>query len=98
MYWDKQSKNLGILKEEIKTIVTFEAKGDLRKIISLRSSCGCTTPIYDPETGMLKVSYKPGLVPKHLEAQGYYNSTKTITVAYEDGIKDVLSFNAKIIK
>lgn len=97
MNWERQSRYIGDVKVGVKTVIKFKAV-NISKIRTLQSSCGCSTPRYDEETKEIIVSFTPNPIPRHLRGQGYYKATKTITVAYVDGTKDVLSFTAKINK
>ena len=97
MSWKEQSKNIGNIKVGAKVTIKFKAV-DIPKIKLLQSSCGCSTPHYNENTKELIVGFNPNPVPKHLKAQGHYKTTKTITVTYVDGTKDVLSFTATVNK
>jgi hypothetical protein len=94
--WGNKSINLGTIKENVKKIIIFEALNELNNIHSMSSSCGCSTPKQDGNK--IVVSYTPGTIPFHLISQGFYNTTKTITITYKDGTTDILSFKAKITK
>jgi len=88
--WKTKHKNVGTINVGQRQIIKFHATKELAKIINLSSSCGCSKPNYDKKTRTLNVSYNPGSVPKHLKAQGWYNTTKKITITYNDGTQDIL--------
>lgn len=97
MKWKSKHINLGSIKEGfIKTII-FEAEEDLENITTMHSSCGCSTPTLDGKRKIV-IKFSPGYVPVHLYNIGYYTKTPTVTINYQDGQSDVLSFTAKIIK
>lgn len=96
--WKSNSKNIGNVTTGQRQIIKFYAVRELPEISSLSSSCGCSKPNYDKKTKILNVSYNPGSIPKHLKAQGWYNTTKTITIVYKDGTRDILKFSAKVNK
>lgn len=96
--WIQKEINLGEVKSRTKVPVRFTAN-EVLNIKNIIASCGCTTPEYKKGgTKEVYVVFNSGDVPKHLEAVGYYTTTKTLTVFYEDGSDDILSFKAKIIK
>lgn len=96
--WKTNKKNVGTVTVGQRQIIKFYANKELPKIVNLSSSCGCSKPNYDKKTKVLNVSYNPGSIPKHLKSQGWYNTTKTITITFVDGTKDVLSFSARVNK
>jgi hypothetical protein len=63
----------------------------------MHSSCGCSTPTLEGDRKIV-IKFNPGYVPIHLYNIGYYTKTPTVTINYQDGQSDVLSFIAKIIK
>jgi len=96
--WKEFEKNIGIVYVNRKVDIYFYDNKELPVIKSITSSCGCSSANYDVETKRLSVNYKPGSIPTHLLNQGYYTTTKYITVTYEDDSKDILSFTAKVYK
>ena len=99
MNWIQDSIKIGLSKVGIRRIIKFQAVGTLPEIRKIASSCGCSQPTYISESNSIEVAYKPNPIPKHLRGkQSFYNSTKTITVYYVDGTKDVLTFSSKVIK
>ena len=98
MRWKDRQVSLGNIKIGKKQRIVYQALEELPEIKTLQSSCGCSIPVYDATNNQIIVTFSPGSVPKHLKGQGYYSTTKTITVTYIDGTKDVLSFTAKIFQ
>lgn len=98
MSWKNKVQNLGELKVGRKKKIIFKRTSTELNIKSITSSCGCSKPFYDEINKQIIVTYTPKKIPHHLKSQGYYNSVKHITVFYEDGTKDVLTFQSKIIK
>ena len=94
MIWQKKHINLGVIKAHSKKELTFIPEGELNNISSMVSSCGCSSPKQMGNT--IVVTYTPGAVPFHLQAKGEYKTTKNITITYDDGTQDVLSFTAII--
>jgi hypothetical protein len=43
----------------------------------------------------MQLIFTPKPVPVHLMAQGWFNSTKSITIVYTTGEADILSFSTK---
>ncbi len=98
MNWITKQINLGDIKVGKKQTIIFSSTKQLDNIISLDSSCGCSTPSYNKEQQQLIVIYTPGSIPKHLKSVGVYTTTKTITITYEGGGSEVLSFKARVSK
>lgn len=97
--WRQRQINLGDTNVGEKRKFSFMSTGELPEIETITASCGCTTPEYNKEEGVLIVNFKAGKIPKHLQGkQNYYNTSKYITVFYKNGLKDVLSFTSKIIQ
>lgn len=88
--------NLGDLKVgKTKNIIFYpEEKETLEEIVSMSSSCGCSTPKI--ENDKIIVTYTPGSVPLHLQHLGQYETKKTITINYKYGSSEILSFSAII--
>lgn len=96
--WVNDFINLGEVKVGETVEVKFIATKEL-KIKGAIASCGCSTPKYDKKGAKeLIVVYKVGSIPRHLESAGFYTTTKTITVSFEDGSEDILKFHAKVVK
>ena len=97
MNWQQKTLKLGTIKSGVKQTINFLSNGKL-EIVNIVASCGCTSPKYFKEENRLQVIYTPGSIPIHLRTTGRFTTTKTITVHYIDGTKDVLSFTAIITK
>jgi len=96
MNWEQIKINIGEQRVGKKKVITFKPLGELKEIASMVSSCGCSTP---KQVGNnIEVSYTPGSIPYHLVQQGFYTTTKKITITYKDNSKDVLSFTATVKK
>lgn len=95
--WRSKHIELGEIPIKKQTII-FQAIGTLPRIIDLSSSCGCSKPKFKREKNQIVVTYTPTSIPRHLISQGWYETTKRITVRYADGTQDVLLFSAKVIK
>ena len=95
--WKSKYIDAGSIIEKSKRGIAFQATENIPEIMSLQSSCGCTTPEYDKETGVLRVIYSAGKVPIHLRQSTKKTIvTQSITVTYVDGTKDILSFDITI--
>lgn len=96
--WKTNFLELGRIKEKSKNLVFFEYNLPLPegfKIISMRSSCGCSVPNEEPDG--ISVEYKSADVPPQLEAQGEYTAVKKITVETNQG-DFILEFRATVYK
>lgn len=94
MKWIKKHISLGEIKSGKKKELIFTPEGELKSIRNMVSSCGCSSPKKVGNT--IVVTYTPGSVPFHLRAKGEYITTKNITIYYNDGTSDILSFTATI--
>ena len=92
--WKNPIVNLGEVYAHSKTTVYFYL-AELTEIKGLSSSCGCTTPEFEQNKGRLKVIYKAGKLPLHLESQTIKTHVK---VTYEDKTVELLYINATKIK
>jgi hypothetical protein len=90
--------DLGELKVGVTKDIIFypKEKETLEEIVSISSSCGCSTP--KVENDRIIVSYTPGSIPIHLQHSGQYKTTKIITINYKYGSSETLSFTATIKK
>jgi hypothetical protein len=97
MNWEKTLINLGTIKQGTTVPLVFKALKKL-SITQLKPGCGSCTFVkaFNPDTLELGVTFKVGSIPIHLRKQGYYNTRKSITVTYEDGTSEILSFTARI--
>jgi acyl dehydratase len=93
-YFTKQRISTPTLTAGKSFKVVFEAVEGVPAIQTLHSSCGCSTPVF--AGGKLTVSFTPASVPLHLKEKGFYVTTKSITVDYVNGFREVLSFTSKI--
>jgi len=81
-----------------KYIVIFNVIKKLPPIYSIVSSCGCSKPSYNESKKQIVVNYTPNKIPNHLREQGWYETTKSITVKYRDGSEDILRFKSTVKK
>lgn len=95
MRWKNMTKNLGRIVVGKKQTVVFQANETL-DIANITSSCGCTKPFYSKSKNQISVEFTPGKIPIHLALEGQYTTTKTVTVYYKDGSKDILSIKANV--
>lgn len=95
--WNKKVVNLGTINEDTTYTIVFEALKDLN-ILSIESSCGCTTPIYNKNTKKLTLKYTSGSIPYHLKEVNEQHTEKFVTIYYTDGTHEILSFKAIIKK
>jgi hypothetical protein len=93
MSWLTKVIDLGKVKVGKVQTPTFQWQGEPLNITKMTSSCGCTTPIYIKESGIIRAEYLPGAIPKHLRDKGEYTSTKKIKVESSQG-EFSLSFKA----
>ena len=70
-----------------------EEKDDIELVVA---SCGCSKP--EVKGNKIEVVYTPQPIPQHLKNQGFYLSTKVITIMYKDGSKETLKFTGKVTK
>lgn len=96
--WNFKNKDLGTLNLGKRVIIEYKLLNRNLNVYSISASCGCTKPKYNKTTNILSVSYKPKSIPHHLISQGWYKTTKRITVIYDTGEKEILTFKAKITK
>lgn len=88
--------NLGEVKVNTKKKVFFSFNGEVNNIKKVTGSCSCTTPKVKKDG--IEVIFKSGNFPKHLIGRDYYEVLRQIIVTFDDGIKEILSFKAKIVK
>jgi hypothetical protein len=105
--WQETSKNIGKVKQNSKADILFKYLGEKRVARDpvhrgwrITTSCGCSSAKWDPQKGELTVSYGSGEIPKHLTMKGQtsYTTIKYITVNWEDGTSDKLSFTVEVTK
>ncbi|MCK5140279.1 MAG: DUF1573 domain-containing protein [Thermodesulfovibrionia bacterium] len=96
--WETFHVDLGRVKENIKKEVNFQYQGvvpDAFEITKLESSCGCTIPEFNRESGNLKAMFSTGKIPKHLEYKKEYTTTKKI-IAHTSAGEFTFTFRATI--
>lgn len=96
--FDISHKDLGVSKEGAIFEFKFLKIDKSREVISIIPSCGCFNPIYVKDTETINVSYRVKGIPEHLKSQGYFFDTKKITVQFNTGPSEVLSFSVKVVK
>ena len=94
MKWKSTHINLGTLKENKSYSLEFESNEDL-DILSAKPGCGNCTSLQGYSNRKLKVTYKSGNIPYHL-GKNEQPINKTITITYQDGSTEVLSFSGVI--
>lgn len=73
------------VKEDCKTNSTYVFEfpyKEIKSIINIKASCGCTSAINFPEENVIRAVVKTTSVPRHLEAVGKYVSNLNIGVIY----------------
>jgi hypothetical protein len=97
--WIKQHYDLGPIKENTKSLITYTYTTDL-PIMSIAPSCGsCTSVVHNITNKQVIATFTVGDIPKHLRnIQDYVNISKSITVTFENNVIDILSFSGRIIK
>jgi hypothetical protein len=100
MEWEQTEISLGVVRPKIKKEVIFQAIGDFKEIKNMSSSCGCSEPSWDKPSKKLTVSYNPANIPLHLTQQNKteYKTKKSITLYYDDGTNQTLTFTATVRK
>ena len=96
MKWKNTHINLGILKENSSYKFEFESIEKL-DILSAKPGCGNCTFLKEYEDNKLKVTYKSNGISYHL-GKNEQPVNKTITITYQDGTTEVLSFSGIIKK
>ena len=96
MKWKSTHISLGALKENKSYSFEFESNEDL-DIASAKPGCGNCTSLQGYKDGKLKVTYKSSNIPYHL-GKNEQPINKTITITYQDGTSDTLSFSGIIKK
>jgi hypothetical protein len=94
--WKNIHISLGILKENKSYSFEFESNKDL-DIASAKPGCGNCTSLQGYRDNKLKVTYKSNGIPYHL-GKSEQPVNKTITITYQDGTTEVLSFSGIIKK
>lgn len=95
--WEQTSINAGVVSKGEKVTIKYKSTRSLN-ILKITPGCAQCTTIKGYENGVLTAVYKGESIPIHLrKLQGHQTVRKVITVTYEDGSKEVLSFIVKII-
>lgn len=98
MNWLRKKIDMGTTNVGNRHNIVFIATSELPEIKSMKSSCGCTVPIYDDKNRTVNVVYTAKEFPKHLKNSDWYLASPTILVTFADGSVDILSFTFKIIR
>lgn len=93
--WNKLVVDLGAVLEKTTAEAEFRYKGDLA-FSDIVVSCGCLTPIFDKQTGVLKVKFNTGKVPVHLRYKGEMITNKTVNIYSIGQPKTVLTIKATV--
>ena len=98
MNWQKNQIDLGTIKERSMNKFYFTSTKEL-KVKEAKPSCGTCTMVGTYDNNLLPINYRPNPVPKHLilKNQRFYVSKNFVTVTYEDGSKEILTFTAKVV-
>ena len=95
MEWETKTVNLGIVEGTSAHTIEFKAIGDLKlSIKNIHLSCGCLKASVKEDK--IKVKFKVGVFPKHLENEQVYSTTRTIIITYKNNTKDFLVIQALI--
>ncbi len=94
--WENPEQYLENVKVGSETKVVFRRREAGKEIVGVSTSCGCTNAEFTQNE--VSVVYKAQSIPKHLEFQNFYTTTKRIFIAYRGGHTEELFFRAKIIK
>lgn len=94
--WKNKNLNLGKVKEFSKIQLFFELENNenFKKIITAKPCCGSCTTIISLDSQGIKAVFDVGEIPAHLNNVWEFN--KCITVYYEDGNAEVLTFKGKV--
>ena len=94
----EQEVDLGVVKSGSNIVFTFETSEDINNdIVSVTPGCGGCTDILGYDGRYMKVKFRSGIFPMHLQDNFYFVS-KSIYVVYKDGSEEVLTYKAKILK
>ena len=90
--------DLGTVK--VNQVVIFYAMPDeLEKINNIKEfkySCNCFKA--KVVNNSVQIKFTAPDIPRHLKSQGYYTTSKTLTIVYEDGSLDTINFKARVTK
>lgn len=94
----EQEVDLGVVKSGDNVIFSFETLEDINsEIVSVTPGCGGCTDILGYDGRFMRVKFRSGIFPMHLQDNFYFVS-KSIYVVYKDGSEEVLTYKAKILK
>ena len=83
--WSSTNIALGTVVQKKKQYIKIQWTGEEEPTIyQMKSSCGCTTPSYNPETRTLSVTFTPAKVPVHKQAEGQYFSRQIVKIWEEE--------------
>lgn len=85
------------VKEGKSMKVRFDVK-DIEEIVTLESTCGCSTPRKDYKNSQIVVIFRAGKIPIHLKGEGMYSSSSQVIVTRKSGEKEIFRIKAKITK
>jgi hypothetical protein len=94
--WKNTHISLGVLKENNSYSFEFESIEKL-DVLSAKPGCGNCTSLEGYKDNKLKVTYKSNGIPYHL-GKNKQPVNKTITITYQDGTTETLSFSGIIKK
>lgn len=96
MKWKSTHINLGTLKENKSYSFEFESNEKLN-IVSAKPGCGNCTFLNGYKDNKLAVTFKSSTIPYHL-GKTEQPINKTITITYQDGTTETLSFSGIVKK
>jgi hypothetical protein len=79
-----------------KVSAVFLGTIDNRKVVSMKTGCGCYSAKLDSTKNIITITFKAPTTPRHLKGQKSFTTVKTVKVLYDDGSSDVLSCEATI--
>jgi hypothetical protein len=100
MYWKDTIVDIGEVKENSKTYLSFTAEEETPEIKEIVTSCGCSKVKLHRAKGLLKtelhVTLKHSRLPNHLPVS--QNITRTVTLHYKNRTFDKIVITGKIVK
>ena len=96
MKWNTNFIDLGLVIQRVPQKIEFIAISEIPKIKEIISSCGCSQFHYNNIKKRLIGTYTPSDVPYHLDKS--YETTKTVTILYDNGEKEIFKFKATVLK
>ena len=97
MNWESEHIDIGEVKVNSTTTVRFKMVEVPKNIgeVKLETSCGCSTPSFNKDSGFVSVIYKAGKIPLQRKPEGFYVTTKSIRVITDLGTSR-LTFKATV--